>query len=484
MAMASVAVIGAGFAGLGMGYYLRRAGFEDFLVFDKAGEPGGVWRENRYPGAACDIPSHLYSFSFEPHFPWSRRFGPQSEILDYLRHTARRHGLEPHLRFGREVTDARFDASRRAWTLRFADGSSHEAAYLVTAVGQLHRPRIPALPGRERFAGRAFHSAQWDHDYDFRDRRVAVIGTGASAVQFAPAIARHARRMHVFQRSPGWVLFKFDRAYRSWERRLLERIPLLHDLDRLRIFWLHEWYNSGILGNRVTAAMLRFACRMLLRRQVRDPGLRRRLTPDFPFGCKRTLLSNEWLPFLASPRTELVTDSILGIEPAGVRTADGRLREVDAIVYGTGFESTSFLAPMRIEGADGRELHEAWSQGAEAYLGMAVAGFPNFFMLYGPNTNLGAGSIIYMLERQQRYIVRCLEKLRDARLARIEVRAEAQRRFNEFLRERGRKTAFEAGCRSWYKTADGRNTNNWVGYCFQYGRAVSRPKFEDYRLDG
>lgn len=482
--MASIAVIGAGFAGLGMGYYLRRAGFNDFTIFEKAAEPGGVWRENRYPGAACDVPSHLYSFSFEPHFPWSRRYGPQSEILDYLRHTASRHGLAPHLRFGREVAEARFDCARNAWTLHFTDGSTHEAGVLVTAVGQLHRPKLPFLPGRETFAGRMFHSAEWDAGYDFRDRRVAVIGTGASAVQFAPAIAKLARRTYVFQRSPGWVIFKFDRAYRAWERWLLQHIPLLHDLDRLRIFWLFEGINSGILGNRATAALLRGACRLLLRRQVRDPELRRRLTPDFPIGCKRTLLSNEWLAMLASPGTELVTEPIARIEPAGVRTADGHLLEVDAIVYGTGFESTSFLAPLRISGPERRELREVWRDGAEAYLGIAVAGFPNFFMLYGPNTNLGAGSIIYMLERQQRYVVQCLRHMRDAGLARIEVRAEAQRRFNEFLSARGRRTAFEAGCQSWYKTADGRNTNNWVGYCFQYGRAVRRPRLEDYRLGG
>ncbi len=479
-----VAIIGGGFGGIGMGYYLRRAGIETFTIHEKAGDLGGVWRENSYPGAACDIASHLYSFSFEPHYPWSRRYGPQAEILEYLKHTARRHGLDDRIRFGCELAAAHWDAPSACWQLEFTDGRHAEAEILVSAVGQLHRPKLPEIPGREAFQGAAFHSARWDHDYDFRGRRVAVIGTGASAVQFVPEIARQVERLHVFQRSPGWVIPKFDRAYRDWERRLLAGIPILHDLDRWRIFWFYELINIGVLGNRVMGRLLEGLCGWHLRRQVRDPALRAQLTPDFPIGCKRTLLSNDWLPALARSNVELVSEPIERLTPDGVQTSDGRLWPVDAIVYGTGFAATEFLAPVRVRGADGVELGATWRDGAEAYLGMAVAGFPSFFMLYGPNTNLGAGSIIYILERQQRYVSRCIAHMAAQGVRSMTVRAEAQRRYSQALQADSRKTAFEAGCRSWYLTAEGRNTNNWTGYSFQYGLATRRPKFDDFELVG
>jgi cation diffusion facilitator CzcD-associated flavoprotein CzcO len=477
-----VAIIGAGFGGLGLACYLRRAGIESFTIYEKARDLGGVWRDNTYPGAACDVASHLYSFSFEAHYPWSRRYGPQAEILGYLRHIARRHGLERHMHFGCELREARWDESAACWRLEFADGRRADAEILVSAVGQLHRPKLPDIPGRDDFRGRAFHSARWDRGYDFRDRTVAVVGTGASAVQFVPEIAREARRVHVFQRSPGWVLPKFDRPYRAWERAMFSKLPILHDLDRWRIFWFYELVNSGVLGNRLVRRLVEGLARWHLRRQVADPALRARLVPAFPLGCKRTLLSNDWLPALARPNVELVSEAITGITPEGVRSADGQLRPVDAIVYATGFAASEFLAPIRVLGAGGLALRDAWRDGAEAYLGVAIAGFPNFFMLYGPNTNLGAGSIIYMLERQQRYLARCIARFRAQGLRSMTVREDAQRRFNAQLAARGRRTAFEAGCRSWYLGPDGRNTNNWTGYCFQYGLAMRRPDFGAFEL--
>jgi len=480
-----VAIIGAGFGGLGMAYYLKQAGLHAFAIFEKAQDVGGVWRENHYPGAACDAASHLYSFSFEPHYPWTCRFGKQAEILDYQRHVARKHALLPHVRFGRELTAADFDEARGCWMLRFADGSRAQARTLVSAVGQLHRPAYPKIDGLDTFRGRAFHSARWDHTYDFTGKTVAVIGTGASAVQFVPEIARQVEQLHVFQRSPGWVVNKIDRPFRRWERWLLDRLTFLHDLDRLRLFAYYEFAGSAFFGDswlsRLALAWGRFLFRSLLKRQVKDPELQRKLTPDFPLGCKRTLLSADWLPALARPNVEVVTDAIAQVTATGIRTADGRERAVDAIVYGTGFEATQFLAPMQVTGLGGARLAERWSRGAEAYLGMSVAGFPNFFVLYGPNTNIGGGSIIYMLEAQQRYVAQCAQRLATNGPGYLDLQPAVQDAFNAWIRERNRHGAYEGGCRSWYVNAEGRNTNNWVSYMRDYARRARKPDFTHYR---
>jgi cation diffusion facilitator CzcD-associated flavoprotein CzcO len=479
-----VAVIGAGFGGLGMGYYLQRAGLDDFTIFEKGSDVGGVWRENTYPGAACDVPSHLYSYSFQRHYPWSHKHAPQAEILSYLQEVARRHGLAERIRFGREAATAVFDEDRNLWTLEFTDGSRAEADILITAVGQLHRPKYPAIPGRETFAGAAFHSACWNHDYDLTGRTVAVLGTGSSAVQVVPAIAGRVARLHLFQRSPGWVVPRGDRPYGAWEQRLLNRAPLLRDVDRLLTFCFFELLNTTLQGNRLGAALMRHLLTGRIRKQVPDPELRRRLTPDYPVGCKRVVVSDDWLPTLTQPHVEVVTEPIEQITRTGLTTADGRHREVEAIVYATGFTATEFLAPMRVRGAGGQWLDEAWRTGAEAYRGVATAGFPNLFLLYGPNSNLGIGSLVFMLERQQRYIAECLRLRQSRGAARIEVRADAQRRFNETLRARSRRTAFEGGCTSWYRTADGRNTNNWAGLAVAYARALRRVRLDDFNLTG
>ncbi len=482
----SVVIIGSGFGGLGMAHALLQAGIESFTILEKARDVGGVWRENTYPGAACDVPSHLYSFSFEPHYPWSCRYGKQAEILDYLRHVARKYALLPHIRFGCEVLGADYDESAGLWRIRLKGGETLQANVLVSAVGQLHQPQIPQLKGIENFKGRSFHSARWDHGYDFKDKTVAVIGTGPSAVQLVPEIARQVKRLHLFQRSPGWCVPKFDRPYRPWERRLIETIPLLHDIDRWRIFWTFEFINTALLRKPVVGtaakAFLRSGAELLKRLQVRSGALRRQLTPDYPMGCKRTLLSNDWLRTLAQPHVEVVSEGIDEVTADGIRSADGRLRKVEAIVYGTGFASTEFLAPMEIRGRQGASLRERWSKGAEAYLGMSVSGFPNLFVIYGPNTNLGAGSIIYMLEQQARYIAQAVALLRDRGLASLEVRAEAQREFGAMLQRRNKLTVFEAGCHSWYLNADGRNTNTWVGSMSEYGRLTRQPELAHYHL--
>lgn len=478
-----IAVIGAGFAGLGMAYYLKRAGFDDFVVLEKAAGLGGVWRENTYPGAACDVPSHLYSFSFDPHYPWSSAFAPQREILAYLEHVARRHDLVRHIRFGREVTAATYDERRAVWSLTLACGAVEEYDVLIAGVGQLHRPALPAIPGRERFGGRAFHSACWDHGYDFAGTTVAAIGTGPSAIQYVPELAKKVARLHVFQRSPAWLVHKHDRAYTRLERWLLANWPWTHSLDRIRIYWYVEFVASVIQRRSafhwLSKGMVRAIHEILLRRAVRDPALRAKLTPDFPIGCKRLQFSNDWFRTLAQPHVELVTTPIAAIDERGILGDDGVHRAVDAIVYGTGFAATELLAPLEVTGRAGVTLRERWRKGAEAYLGVAVDGFPNFFLLYGPNTNLGVGTIVYMLERQQRYVVKCLAWLRGQRLRSLEVRADAQRAFNDELVRRSARLVYLGGCNSWYLTG-GRNTQNWVGYMTEYGWRMRTPRREHF----
>jgi len=465
-------IIGAGFGGLGMAIALRRAGEDGVLLLEKGCDVGGVWRENTYPGAACDIPSHLYSFSFEPNPHWSRAYSPQPEILDYLRRCADKYGLRDVIRFGCEVSSATFDEASSQWRVEWRDahGQAHvgHARALVSAVGLLTRPVVPALPGLDGFAGPVFHSAQWRHDVDLRGKRVAVIGTGASAIQFVPELARTASRLTVFQRTAAWVLPRNDHAYSDAQRRRFARWPWLMAAHRALLYAMHDGRALGftrlpwlmeVVGAR--------PARQLLRRQVPDPALRARLTPRYTIGCKRVLISDDWLPTLSRPNVELVTDAIEAVTPAGVRVAGGREVAADAIVLGTGFAAHEFLVPMTLRGRGGRTLNDAWADGAKAWLGITVPGFPNFFMLYGPNTNLGHSSIVFMLECQIAHVMRCLRKLRDARGAAIEVGAAPFERYNARLQRRLQGTVF-TGCSNWYVDPNGRHTVNWPGFTTGY----------------
>lgn len=476
-----VVVIGAGFGGLGMAIALKQAGIEDFLVLDKAGDLGGTWRDNTYPGAACDVPSSLYSFSFRPG-RWSRRFPPQREILAYLHALADDHGLGPHLRFGAGVAAAEFDERHARWTLTLDDGSTLQAAAVVSAVGQLSQPALPAIAGRTGFAGPSWHSARWDHGAGLTGKRVAVVGTGASAIQFVPEVARVAAHVDVYQRSAPYVLPKPDRPYRATDQLLFASFPLLRKADRLRTFLYGELLTSGfVVSPKLLATPMRL-WRRHLAEQVTDPQLRRKCIPDYVMGCKRVLFSNDWYPALARPDVDLVTDPIERIVADGVVTADGVTRPADVIIYGTGFQTLDFLAPMSVTGLGGRQLHEAWRAGAEAYLGIAVSGFPNFFLLYGPNTNLGGNSIIYMLEGQIGYVLGALRALGRERLGWLDVRPEVQREFTAWVDAASRTSVWETGCHSWYTTASGRNTNNWPAQTFRYRRRVRGFDLASYRV--
>ncbi|MDQ6838014.1 MAG: NAD(P)/FAD-dependent oxidoreductase [Actinomycetota bacterium] len=473
-----VVVIGAGFAGIGMAIQLMGRGHDDLVILERSDRIGGVWRENTYPGAACDVPSHLYSYSFSQPV-WSRRYSRQPEILAYLQDQVDRYGLGAHLRLGAGVECATWEADAAHWELALSDGSTLTASMVVSAVGQLTRPVLPDIPGRDLFTGASWHSAQWDHTQDLTAKRVAVIGTGTSAMQFVPEIAKQAQRVHVFQRSAPYVLPKIDHRYDgltgAWHR-----VPLLARLDRLRIFLYGEMLTSAYVASDRMADYVTNQWRDHLSEQIDDPDLRAKAMPDYKVGCKRIGFSNDWYPALASDHVELVTDRVTAITAAGITSADGTERPVDVIIYGTGFGATEFLQPMEIIGRHGRNLQETWSAGAQAFAGVAVAGFPNFFMLYGPNSNLGANSVIYMLETQMAYVCEALAALDRDRLAWIDVRADVQAADNRWLDATSERTTYKSGCHSWYTTASGRNTNNWPTFTYRYRHKLRHLDLADF----
>jgi cation diffusion facilitator CzcD-associated flavoprotein CzcO len=477
-----IAIVGAGFGGLGLGARLRDAGRTSFAILEAAGGVGGTWRANTYPGVACDIPSHLYSYSFAPRGGWTRRYPGQPEILDYLERVADEHGLRPHLRLGAEVAAAGFDDDAGHWRLELRDGRALAARVLVAACGQLRVPHVPPFDGLDAFAGPWWHSARWDHGFDPRGKRVAVVGSGATAVQVVPELAQVTARLHVFQRTPAWIIPRHDRAYTRVERRLLGHVAPVRRAFRTALFLRQECFWLGFRPGSAAARALTRLARWRLESQVDDPALRAALTPSYPLGCKRVLVSDDFYPALTRPGVELVTAPIEGFEAGGVRTRDGVLRELDAVVFATGFDSQALVAPMRVEGRGGRSLESCWADGAFAHLGLTVPGFPNLFLLYGPNTNLGHNSIVFMMEAQIAHVLGCLDELDRRGARRIEVRPAAMARSDRLTQARLQRSVFSQGCTSWYKTRAGRVTNNWPGTATEYWRTARRPHAGDYAL--
>jgi cation diffusion facilitator CzcD-associated flavoprotein CzcO len=476
-----VAIVGAGFGGIAMAIALKRKGI-DFEVYERAEGIGGVWLQNTYPGAACDIPSYLYSLSYAQRRDWSRPCSPQSEILAYLRDVADRHGVTGRVRTLTPIASARFDEAALRWELESADGERFEADALVIACGQLSRPAWPRIEGMDDFEGHSFHSAHWDHEYDLRGKRVAVIGTGASAVQFVPPLAERAGHVDVYQRTAPWMMPRRNKPYAPWVRTLIRHVPGLQRARRAGIWAFGETLAHSFAKSPALRAVFAAWSRAFMRIQVRDRALRKRIKPDYPFGCKRILFSSDYLPALQRPSVELITDGIARIGARGPVTADGVEHEVDCLIYSTGFKTGEFVVPMTVRGAAGRDLQDAWEGGARAHLGIAVAGFPSMFMLYGPNTNLGSGSIVVMLEAQVGYVMQALDAVRGAARTAIEVRPEIQSAFDEGVQERLATHVWSA-CESWYRLdGDGRNTNNWPGYVIEYVRATKRLRREEYRL--
>jgi cation diffusion facilitator CzcD-associated flavoprotein CzcO/acetyl esterase/lipase len=477
----SVAIIGAGFGGIGLGITLRRAGIDSFTIFEKSAGIGGVWRDNTYPGATCDIPSHLYSFSFEPNPDWSRRYSPQPEILDYLERCVAKYGIGPNLRLGTEISRAEFDEDAGRWRIELAGGETVEADVLVSACGQLSRPALSRIKGAEDFRGPIFHTARWDHGVHLEGKRVAVIGTGASTIQVVPAIAERVAQLDVYQRSAPYVIPKKDRPYMPWERRLFRWFPPARLLARFSQWLVFEVFISAFNQFRPVG---RLGVRMFERNlddQVSDPELKRALTPDHVLGCKRVLISPDYYSTLERPDVELVTQGVRELNEGGVVAEDGSERPADVIVLSTGFESTRFLAPMEIRGRGGLDLNEVWREGANAYLGMTIAGFPNLFVMYGPNTNLGSGSVIFQLESQMTYIADAVDRLRGAG-GWLSVRPEVQRAFDSEMQGRLSSSVWQTGCNNWYVDEHGRNTNNWPGFTLEYRRRTRRLDLTDYEV--
>jgi cation diffusion facilitator CzcD-associated flavoprotein CzcO len=480
----SVGVVGAGFGGVGIGIKLREAGIENFTIFERGESVGGVWRANTYPGAACDVPSHLYSFSFAPGHHWSRRYAPQPEILRYLDETARDFGITPHIRLGTEVTEASFDPETGHWTLRTDDGDRHGFDLLVTACGQLTRPAVPKLEGIDGFDGPVFHSAEWDHEVDLEGKRVAVIGTGASAIQFIPEVAKIAGSTAIYQRSAPWIMPKSDRLYPEWERRVFKRFPLRVAAARLGMFAFFEMGTYGFTGhNAVLKPFQMVADRERNRQLGHDPELLAKATPDYTIGCKRVLLTSDWYPTLLRDDVELITTAVERVTANAIVDADGVERETDVVIWGTGFESHNFVAPMDVHGLDGRVLNAVWGERAEAFLGTTVSGFPNMFVLYGPNTNHGSGSVPYTLESQFNYILDAIRRLREGGFKWIDLRAETQERWRAEIADRSERTVWTSGgCGNWYVNSKGENTNNWPGPWLEYRRRTRKLNPGDYRV--
>jgi cation diffusion facilitator CzcD-associated flavoprotein CzcO len=463
-------IVGTGFGGIGMAIKLRQAGITDFVILEKSNDIGGTWRDNTYPGAACDVPSPLYSFSFEQDFDWPRFYSGHQDIHRYQRHCVDKYGLMPHVRLSTEVRRAAFDEASGLWRIETTDGAILQSRALITATGQLNRPAYPKIPGLESFRGKVFHSSRWDHAHELSGERVAIIGTGASAIQFVSHVVQKSRHVTLFQRSAPYVLPKPDRSISRVEHWLHRKVPALRKLVRGTVYALFETLGVGFLKFSPALAPLRSLWALHLRLMIKDPVLRAKLTPDYPIGCKRILFDNTYYRALAQANVHVETSGIKEIGENWVITNDGARHEVDTLILGTGFAASGFLAPMEIRGRGSRELSAVWRGGAEAYLGITVSGFPNLFMLYGPNTNLGHNSIVYMLESQFRYVSDAVIRLRAAAGTSFDVKPDVQTRFNQKLRHALGNTVWAAGCKSWYIVEGGKNVNNWGGFTFTYRR--------------
>ncbi len=479
----AIVIIGSGFAGLCMAIRLKQAGYHDFVILEKKDDLGGTWRDNTYPGCACDVPSHLYSFSFELNPGWSRMFAPQEEIWEYLRRCVRRYGISAHIRFGCRVERMEWDDASGRWHITTAAGEAYTARAIVSGIGALHLPSVPEIPGAGQFAGPAFHSAHWDRSCSLAGKRVAVIGTGASAIQFIPEIAKQAAQVHVFQRTPPWIHPRPDFEIPPAARAVFAAAPPVMRAFRDGIYWLLEIRAAGFAVHPQLLAPLRRIAEHHIARQVSDPELREKVTPDYTIGCKRILLSSNYYPALARPNVNLVTQPIARITDCGLTCEDGSTYDADVIIYGTGFKTVEALTELNVAGRDGVKLQDAWRGGVEAYYGITVAGFPNLFLLLGPNTGLGHNSVIFMIESQVQHVLSCLRLLARQGGNTVEVTASAQRRFNHQIQRRlGRAVWSQGGCTSWYLDAQGVNRALWPGFSFEYWARSRRARRADYLI--
>ena len=480
-----VAIIGTGFAGLGMAMQLKEAGLNDFVLLEKAGEVGGTWRDNHYPGCACDVPSHLYSFSFAQNPEWSRLFSPQPEILKYLKRITDERGIREHIRFNNTLSEARWDEAAGVWNIRTAEGDRYTARVLVSGMGGLSRPAYPqGIKGLENFKGKSFHSQDWDHDYDLNGKRVAVFGTGASAIQFVPKIQKQAARIDLYQRTPPWITPKPDRSMSESAQALFKKLPAVQNLLRKTIYTLLEARAFGFVVNPKMMAIDDKMARAHLKKQVKDPELRKKLTPDYKIGCKRVLISNDYYPAVSKPNVSLVTEGIQEVRAHSVIDGNGVEREVDAIIFGTGFQATDPVPGKMIFGKGGVDLLDTWQDGPEAYKGTTVSGFPNLFLIVGPNVGLGHSSMVYMIESQVAYVMDALKVMKQIEKPVMEVKAEKQAEFNARLQEKTQGTVWNTGgCKSWYlHPKSGKNVTLWPGFTWQFRNETKKFDTEAYEL--
>lgn len=480
-----VAIIGAGFAGLGAAIRLTLSGRTSFVVYERADDVGGTWRENTYPGCACDVPSHLYSYSFASNPNWSKAYSPQPEIHQYLQECVSRFGLRDRIRFNTEVVDTRWLESAACWQLTDQHGSVLTARVVIAATGPLNRPSVPNLPGLNKFTGITFHSARWNHDYDLHGKRVAVIGTGASAIQIVPELAQIAAQLTVFQRTAPYVTPRGNRTYATWQQRLYTKLPALQQLHREAFYWLNELVGLSFIGNDTINKLGTLTARRHLEAQIRDPDLRRKLWPTYKMGCKRVLVSDDYYPALTRPNVDLVTDRIEAVTPTGIRTTDGTERSFDALIFGTGFVVADIYLNQSIIGRNGRNLLDEWEQtGAQALYGLTVSGFPNLLFLLGPNTGLGHNSVVHMIESQLTYLLDYIQQLEQAGDgAFLDVKPDTQRTHNEQLQQQLVGTVWASGCQSWYMNQRGRNTTLWPDLTVTYRKATRRVNLADYVVE-
>jgi cation diffusion facilitator CzcD-associated flavoprotein CzcO len=478
-----VAILGAGFGGLCMGIKLLEAGIRNFVILEKDREVGGTWRDNTYPGAACDVQSHLYSYSFDGKADWTQRYAGWNEIQDYILDTTEKHALRPFIRFGQEVTSAHFDTATACWTVGLGSGESVTARHFVLASGPLHRPQFPKLKGLESFKGRVFHSAQWDHGCDLEGKRVASIGTGGSAIQYCPEIAPVVEKLHVFQRTPAWVIPRDTRAYSEGEKRRYARFDWWRKVHRARLYWTNESRVWPIF-HPAAARALQGLAKLFIRKQVTDRKLADALTPEYTLGCKRILISNAWYPMFNRENVELVTAAIREVRERSIVTEDGVERPVDCIILGTGFivDPRIYMQNFPVTGLPGHTLGQDWKAGAEAYYGITVTGYPNLFQLVGPNTALGHNSIIFMIECQVHYVLECIRELRERKAQYLDVSSGAQEAFNQRVQKALEGTVWSSGCVSWYQQSDGKNFTIWPWSTWRYWLQTRHVKTEHYRF--
>ncbi|ASU82844.1 NAD(P)/FAD-dependent oxidoreductase [Nocardiopsis gilva YIM 90087] len=480
-----VAIIGTGFAGIGMAVRLKRAGLNDLVLLERADDIGGTWRDNTYPGATCDVPSHLYSFSFAPNPEWSRSFSPQPEIWDYLRRVAKDEDVVRHVRFNHEVTAAHWEPEANRWRVE-STGGTITAQFLVSGSGALADPATPDIPGLDAFEGTVFHSATWNHDHDLTGRRVAVIGTGASAIQFVPQIQPRVGALHLFQRTPPWIVPRTDRDITRAEHWLFHRLPVTQQIARKSIYWARENYVFGFVKNPRLMKLVAKLATAHMKRQVKDAELRTKLTPTYLPGCKRILISNDYYPALTQPNVSVVTDGIAEVRPRSIVTRDGTEREVDTIIFGTGFHVTDIPVAKRVYDGNGVSLARHWGgngEDAQALRGTTVAGFPNLFILAGPNTGPGHTSQVFLIESQINYAMAALRYACRNRIDRIDPRADAQAAYCARVDRKMRTTVWvTGGCDSWYLNSAGRNTTLWPGFSWEFALQTRRFDAHNYHL--